>query len=211
MNDIDVQREWRKLAETYGGMSDEELCSLAAEAYELTDLAKQALRAEITTRGLQAEMAETPPPSDSKSEEEGPQGDLDPEELNLVCATRVWEAGEARDTMKALYDAGIPAYLGPENVEHVNEFHGSFDAGVDIRVRDVDQQRALAALAQAPSQTDEDRSEEEPFTLRCPKCQSEEIMLEEFVPAPKATGYARPAMFRWRCDACGHQWEDDGD
>ena len=32
-------------------MSDEELCSLAEQAYELTDLARQALRAEITSEG----------------------------------------------------------------------------------------------------------------------------------------------------------------
>ncbi len=209
MTETDVQREWRKLEEAYGGMSDEELCSLAEQAYKLTDLARQALQAEITTRGLQAQLAEKPP-RPSESEEDEQEGDLDPAELNLVSTARVWEAGEARDTMKVLYDAGIPAYLGPENVEDAAKFGGSFEAGVDIRVRDIDQERALIALAQALPQTGEDAAEGEPFTPRCPKCRSDEVVFAELVPAAGAAESAEANKFRWRCEACGHEWEDDG-
>ncbi len=209
MTEIDMQKEWRKLQEAYGGMSDEELCSLAEQAYALTDLAQQALQAEITTRGLQAHLAEKPP-RPSESEEDEQEGDLDPAELNLVSTARVWEAGEARETMKVLYDAGIPAYLGPENVEDATKFGGSFEAGVDIRVRDIDQERALMALAHALPQTGEDATEEEPFTPCCPKCQSDEVVFAELVPAEGATESGHADKFRWRCDACGHEWDDDG-
>jgi hypothetical protein len=41
---IDVQQQWRELEETYSNMADEESSLLASQAYELTDLAKQALQ-----------------------------------------------------------------------------------------------------------------------------------------------------------------------
>lgn len=209
MNEIDIQREWRKFAEAYAGMGDEELDSLAGQAYELTDLAKEALQAEIKTRGMKVVWAETPP-TQPEPDENGPRGDLDPGELNLLPVTRVWDATSARDTMKTLYEAGILAYLGPENVEEVNQFHGDFESGVDVRVREVDGQRARAALAKAARETRDDVATQEQYIARCPKCHSEEIVFEELVPAAGTTESAQGEKFRWRCDTCGHEWEDDG-
>ena len=59
MNETDVQKEWSALAEAYAGMSNEELSSLAEHAYELTDLARQALQTEIKTRCMTAKMDKT--------------------------------------------------------------------------------------------------------------------------------------------------------
>jgi len=211
MNETDVQKEWSALGQAYAGMSDEELSSLAEQAYELTDLARQALQAEIKARGLSVSFVETPPTS-AQPEEEEAGGDFDPEEFDLVPLSRVWDAAEARDIMKKLHDAAVPAYVGLENSETVKEFHGNFETGVDIRVRAVDRNRAIGALvaAAAPKSDNQDATEEEAPLPRCPSCNSEEIVFVELVSAPDTSDSPQPDKFRWRCDACGHQWEDDG-
>jgi DNA-directed RNA polymerase subunit M/transcription elongation factor TFIIS len=207
MGDIDVEKEWRILEGAYSQMSDEELRDLATQAYDLTDIAKQALSAQLSSRELGIKLADAPPASPGADVTE-PRGDLDPSNLNLECAAQVWDADEARQSMQALYDAGIPAYLGPENLENVDNFHSSFGSGVEIRVRDKDLQRAFGALAVASQQKeDEDPKADEPYVARCPKCQSEEIVFRGFdSDAPSAS----QAKFQWTCDACGHEWEDDG-
>ena len=62
MNEIDVNQEWRRLQELYAGMAEEELQAVAADGYQLTDIATQALRAEISQRHLDIVLNETPPP-----------------------------------------------------------------------------------------------------------------------------------------------------
>ncbi len=209
MDDIDVQKEWQRLEEAYAEMTEEELCSLAEQACDLTDIGKQALREQILTRGMKIELREAPLPNSETGGEE-PRGDLDPAELDLVVARQVWDVDEARRVMQVLYEAGIPAYLGPENVEDVDAFHSSFDNGVELRVRAVDQLRAFRALTLVAPETEQDVEEETLFVARCPHCQSEEIVFEELVAAPSSAGPGSPQKFHWRCEACGHEWEDDG-
>lgn len=63
MNDFDPNREWRRLSETYSAMTEDELQAVADDAYELTDIARQVLQAEISRRGLPIELqkeAQTP-------------------------------------------------------------------------------------------------------------------------------------------------------
>ncbi len=209
MNDIDVQQEWQRLEAAYAEMTEDELSSLAEQAYELTDIAKQALRAAMSSRGMKIGLREIPPThAETKGEEPG--GDLDPEELDLTDASEVWDADEARRVMRVLYQAGVPAYLGPENLQDVDAFHSSFESGVQIRVPSVDQQRAFRALARAAAETDHDAEEEKPYVARCPYCHSEEIVFEELVAAASASDSATAQKYRWRCDNCGKEWEDDG-
>jgi DNA-directed RNA polymerase subunit M/transcription elongation factor TFIIS len=208
MNDIDVQKEWSNLAETYAGMSDEELCSLDEKAYELTDLAKQALAAQLSARNIDANLVEQAPASDP-SEEQEQERDFDADDLDLASIARVWGSDEAGRVMTPLYDAGIPAYLGPDNVERVSDFHSAFDAGVEIRVRRIDEQRALLALSLAP-QPEGEPEEEKPCVVLCPACKSDEVVFEELMAAASASDSTSSQKFHWRCDSCGHEWEDDG-
>lgn len=212
MTEVDVGKEWRALDQTYSQMSEEELHDLAGKAYELTDIAKEALRAQISSRGLQLELRDAPP--DTPELEEGePQGEFDPADLTLVSVAEVWDADEARQLMKSLHELGFPVYLGPENLENVDDFHSKFDNGLEVRVRDVDQQRALHVLSLIPSEKnaeEEDPEENTAFLPRCPKCHSEEIVFEELVAGASHRGSDSPQKFRWHCDACGNDWEDDG-
>jgi len=203
----DVQRQWRELEETYLQMADEELESLASEAYELTDIARQVLQRQITSRGLKSSLNLAPPPDEDPGD--GPRGDLDPAELPLVHCTDVWSADEARSVLDALRTAGIPAYLGPELVEKVEDFHSNFEKGIEVSVLDVDQQRAYAALRNVSRPADDLSEDDSEAALpRCPKCGSEEIV---FLELERAAGHEDDdPKFHWHCDACGNDWEDDG-
>ncbi|HEY2167982.1 MAG TPA: hypothetical protein VGJ30_00025, partial [Candidatus Angelobacter sp.] len=120
-------------------------------------------------------------------------------------------AEAARLTMGALSAAGIPSFLGPDNVMHLEEFRGRFDGSVSLKIRDVDRRRALTVLkgARVALWSDKkDPDEENDYAILCPKCHSATVVLERrdsMLAEPPPT-----AKFQWSCDACGHQWVDDG-
>jgi len=210
MNDFDIQRQWRELEETYAAMSDEELGSLAEKAYDLTDLAKQALAAQLSARNLHVALNEQPPIREG-NEDDARERDFDANELDLVSVAQVWDAEEATRIMQTLQNAGVPAYLGPDNVERVSDFRLSFDSGVEIRVRRADDYRAKHALSRDARPLPEGEAvEEKPCVVLCPACNSDEVVFEELVAAASASGSASSEKFRWKCDNCGHEWEDDG-
>jgi DNA-directed RNA polymerase subunit M/transcription elongation factor TFIIS len=201
METIDRAEEWRRLKELYLEKSDEELEVVAHEAYELTDVAQQALEAEIARRGLKLEMRKAPEAAP------GVEGNFipDPTELNLVSVQQVFDREEAKQAKDALSNNGLPSFLGPENVESVEDFRGSFERGVDIKVREVDSGRAHAALRNIPPREPVDENVE--YIARCPKCHSDEIV---FLSLDESATESRDAQFNWSCDACGYKWKDDG-
>jgi hypothetical protein len=58
----DPPEEWRTLKEHYARLSDEALKSLLEESSQLTDIAKETVRAEISSRGRRVQVMDTPPP-----------------------------------------------------------------------------------------------------------------------------------------------------
>jgi DNA-directed RNA polymerase subunit M/transcription elongation factor TFIIS len=67
----------------------------------------------------------------------------------------------------------------------------------------------LAMKNYAPSDDRAQEPEEEldDASVRCPKCRSSEVVLEETEPVQEGTS---PQRFKWTCDECGFHWEDDG-
>src|SRR6202789_149859 len=122
MNDFDPNREWRRLSEVYAAMTEEELQAVADDAYELTDIAKQVLQAEISRRGLSIELQEEaptpenldPPPEDASD---------NPAELDLVELFRVLDMDEATRVKQRLDEVGLPSYLGPDLVNDIRLLH----------------------------------------------------------------------------------------
>ena len=57
----DPLEEWRRLREHYGRLGEEELKSLLEESSQLSDIAKETLRAEISSRSLRVQVRDTPP------------------------------------------------------------------------------------------------------------------------------------------------------
>jgi DNA-directed RNA polymerase subunit M/transcription elongation factor TFIIS len=202
MGRIDGLEESRRLQEFYARLTDEELQAAADEGYQLTEVAKQTLQAEILTRGLRIQLRDAPPPPGFPDQT----NNFDPSELDLVVVQRAWDIDEARQLKRILDDARIPSYLGPNNLENVEDYKGTFENGVDLKIRDVDDQLARAAISQSSPQ---ETQNEEAYIPVCPKCHSDQIVFQSLDTSQQPDS-AFDAKFNWSCDACGHQWEDDG-
>jgi DNA-directed RNA polymerase subunit RPC12/RpoP len=55
---------------------------------------------------------------------------------------------------------------------------------------------------------DDDPEEKKEFAILCPKCHSAKVVMEGRELDLKEPELA--AKFEWRCETCGHQWEDKG-
>jgi DNA-directed RNA polymerase subunit M/transcription elongation factor TFIIS len=206
-----VDQQLRQLKENYARMTEDEICALADDAYDLTDIAREALQAVITEQGFTVRLKLEAP---ARPLAEPPDNDDDDDEGLIIYG---WpdNAEDARLTMGALSAAGIPSFLGPDHVMHLEEFRGRFNGPVSLKVRAVDRNRAFTALRRAAAagwwgddKEEEDPGEEKDFAVLCPKCSSTKVVMEG-----RDTDLAEPpptANFQWSCDACGHRWVDEG-
>jgi DNA-directed RNA polymerase subunit M/transcription elongation factor TFIIS len=191
METIDHTNEYRRLEELYAEMSDSRLQEMADRVGDLTDLAQQVLRAEISRRGLDKRG----PAATGKG--------FFPAEDELVGIWRVKDTAEAKSVMDVLESAGIPASLGTEKIEIVG---GGFENELTVEVLPESRYRALEKLHQAFPQEPEPEEDVERVAV-CPNCHSPDIVFQglDSEPAPDT-----PAKYNWTCDACGHQWKDNG-
>lgn len=201
-----VDQQLRQTKEHYARMTEGELCALAEDAYDLTEIGREALQAIITERGFTFRLKLEPPapPSAEPPDDEGL--------INFRWPENVDEAWRWMGTLSA---AGIPSFIGPDNVMHLEEFRREFDGPVSLKIREGDQERAIAAVRAAHARTNrdddtkEDPEEEKDYAILCPKCRSAKVVLEgrdtdDLVKSPPRD------KLQWICDACGHQWEDEG-
>lgn len=217
-----IDEEWRRLTDLYSRMSEGELEKLASEAYELTDMARDVLRGQISRRGLQLQLLDYPAPPEIAPPRERP-ADFDPERLDLVGLGRVYDLEDARRTKNILNQACVPSYFGPNNRENAEELgplfaaaeaeaqKRGFQVGVQLKVSSTDSQRALQAFANAPPEPEpETTPEDDPDYLAvCPRCHSSEIVFQGL----EEDGSPDPVLdsqWNWSCDACGHKWKDEG-
>lgn len=170
-----VDQQFRQLKENYEHMTEGQLYALAEKAYGLTEIAREALQAVITEKGVDIWL------------KLDPLAPVRPEDEDLVIFR--WEpnieiAGWA---MKTLAAAGIPSFLC-------------------LEVRATDVKRAHAALERAIEEEHKDDPETE-YAILCPKCRSAKVVMEgryiDRAESPRD-------KLQWSCDACGHQWEDEG-
>jgi len=205
--DFTDPQEAQRLQERYAQMADGELQALADDGYELTDTAQQILRAEIHQRRLdirlrdKAETAEAPG--------HALPDDFDPAALDLVPVRSVWDHAEAIRAKRILNESGIPCFLGPDNLEEEDTFNMNFRKGVDLKVRYVDNQRARGAMRQALDSNPEPEINSSEASVRCPQCNSEEVVFQGRDRPPGADPDSE-AKFIWNCDACRYHWSDDG-
>jgi DNA-directed RNA polymerase subunit M/transcription elongation factor TFIIS len=193
---MDQAEEWRRLQNFYARMNDGELEVVANEAYDLTDIAKPLLKDEIARRGLKIPLrTERARPGDRPRS-----SDFDVSNVDLAVVGAIGKLDDARRIKELLDVAGIPCYWGPDNVENLEELKSSFDDGIDLTVREEDHQRVLKGIAGLISREAGDDSAKE-YNFECPKCHSSEIVFHDL---------DESAKFNWTCDACGHQWTDDG-
>jgi hypothetical protein len=151
MESLDQQEQWHQLTDTYRQMSEEELGRVADDAFDLVPVAREALQAVISERGLKIQPALAPPPPQppESSNDNGfiddPEDSEDPD-YKLVCVRTVQSESEAKQ-LKALLDANfIASCLGPENIVDLEHFKGSFDGGVELKVHALNSRRASNVL-----------------------------------------------------------------
>lgn len=193
--------EHKRIARVYSGMSDEELEKVAADGYNLGDIAHQALAAEISRRGLSITIA-APPGADVY-------------ELNETITLRKFrDLPEALLAKGSLESAGIECYLADDNMVRMDWFYSNLFGGIKLKVQAGDVEAANEILNQPIPETIEIEgvgSYEQP---KCLRCQSLDVSFRElnklFSFGSAYVGIPVPVYKKaWTCHACGVEWEED--
>jgi Zn finger protein HypA/HybF involved in hydrogenase expression len=213
METFDSEEEWQRLSEYYRQITEEELLALARQYSDLTGVAQQVLKLELSHRALAMPAAPGPP-----IQNHDPARDSDPdspyaEDRKLVDIRTVWSRRDALQLQSVLDVAGIPLYMGTEKATRAEAVSSNFSDGVKVQTMRIGVPWAKEALKYyAPEdepETEEEKEVDEDVAIRCPKCHSDDLVLEDFATAPETTA-GSSAKFKWTCLSCNHQWEDDG-
>jgi DNA-directed RNA polymerase subunit M/transcription elongation factor TFIIS len=135
------------------------------------------------------------------------------EDRKLVDLCIVWSVRDALKVQRILDVAGIPFFMGPEKATGVDEVTSNFANGVGVRIMQIGWPWARGPMQHYEPEDDPTPKEvEEPgeLTVRCPKCHSAEVVFEGRAPEPGKAVDELSHEFKWSCDSCGYQWEDDG-
>jgi len=124
MTMIDPEQERRRLAEVYSHQTDGELEQVASQGDDLTDIALQALRAEMTKRGLTYDLLDEAPDVDQ----------TEPEFRDLLVVRSYWNLLDAELAKGLLNSAGIECFLFDDNIVRMDWFNANAMGGVKLRV-----------------------------------------------------------------------------
>jgi|HubBroStandDraft_4_1064222.scaffolds.fasta_scaffold543591_1 hypothetical protein len=120
---MDPQQEKLRLEELYASDTDEQLENVAAQAHELTEVAREALRAELSKRGLYVGQLEGTAPDQDNAEFR-----------DLVTIRAFWNLLEAELAKGLLDSAGIESFLFDDNMVRLDWFNANALGGVKLRV-----------------------------------------------------------------------------
>jgi hypothetical protein len=137
---FDPEQERQRLVQLYSHMSEGELESIAATAFELTEEAEVALRDEIRRRNLAIQPATEPPHHDP------------PDPHELVTIRTYAGLAEAIFARSLLEDAGVECFLTDENTFRINWLYTPMLGAMRLQVRAADVEDA-AALLDTPQQS----------------------------------------------------------
>jgi hypothetical protein len=224
MSRTDPEQERRLLAEFYAGQMDGELEKVAGQGYELTEVAREALRAELTKRGLRAVVVEERPAMPPSPEPVGdpppklpaeilPSGELDMRQM--VTVRRFRDLPEALLAKGSLESAGIECALVDDNLVRLDWFWSNLIGGAKLQVEAEDLEAANDILNQPIPEHFDVAGIGDYQQPRCPKCGSLDVTFKELDrPVSYITAWLHvpiPVYRRaWRCHACNAEWEDDG-
>src|SRR5437868_2726572 len=121
----DGDRDRQRLAKLYAGMTEGELRKVADHAFDLTDVARQALADEISRRSLDIPLV------DSLAVDE-----LDQREMVTIRHFR--DLPEALLAKASLDSAGIECFLVDQNVIRVIWFYSNLVGGIKLQVNKAD-------------------------------------------------------------------------
>jgi DNA-directed RNA polymerase subunit M/transcription elongation factor TFIIS len=237
MHTADAGGDHLRLVEHYRQMKDPELLVLLRDIDGLTDLARQALEAEVHQRRLKPEPEEAAAPipefsrssSGPSSTDESDEPDSYEEERKLVELCTVWSLRDALQLQTLLDRPGIPFFMGPEKATGVADVTSNFTKGLSVQIMQVGipwVQEPMSHYEPKDEPPDVAQQEIKEDPIRCPKCQSEEVIFNGLVTEapddefPSAAAESEstsspsaadpPQKFDWTCDSCGYEWKDDG-
>lgn len=147
--------------------------------------------------------------ADENAEEDGDSYEKDRE---LVDLCTVWSARDALKLQEILDTAGIPFFIGPEKATSVDQATSDFTKGVSVKIMKVGMPWAIP-LMHLYEPEDDPRPADEPgdeLPVRCPICHSTEVVFEGLSSETASATDESSQKYKWTCDSCGHQWEDDG-
>ena|SRR5579864_2080098 len=211
MDNLGPAGEFLRISEHYRRMSDEELLAIARENSDLTTYAQQALANELSQRRLKVPPDEPPAPRYPVPAADPDNPSSYDEDRQLVTICTVWSLSDALQVQTLLDRAGIPFYMGKEMATAVDAVTSNFADGVGVAIMNVGLPWARQAMQNYEPKNDptlKEPPETDATPVRCPKCHSEEVIFEELIEAG-AVSTSSP-KFKWTCDSCGHEWEDDG-
>lgn len=237
MAKIDPERERQRLTEFYSGQLDGELEKVAGEAYQLSDLAKQLLQAELLKRGLAVQLAEHAPVSPKKApkpgdppeehdaeialEEETSSPDaLEDAATDLVVIRKFRDLPQALLAKGSLESAGIECILADDNLVRMDWFYSYAIGGIKLLVHQEDANEAELILRQPIPEKLDVSGIGEYEQPKCPKCGSLDVNFRELDPATYLSlggsywGVFVPVPIHrhaWSCHSCQSEWEDDGE
>jgi len=200
MSKIDPVQERERLGKLYSGMADEELDKLLDAADELSETAREALKAEIERRGGHVEY-----------EWESPSTEAHP---NLVAVSRFRDLEQATIARGLLQSAGIECFLADENTVRMDWFWSNMIGNMRLMVREEDAEAAAEILAQPIAETFATDDGEGRFVQpQCPKCGSLDIQFEgvDRGVALTTAWMLAPIPIRrdaWQCNTCGTRWQE---
>lgn len=220
---IDPEAERKRLADFYAHQLDGELEQVAGQAYELTELARKALTAELLRRGLSAALVERAPepptspavagdPPPERPPIESPQ-DGEFEFQKMVTIRQFRDLPEALFAKGSLESAGIECALLDDNMVRLDWFISNLLGGVKLQVKLEDAAAAEEILSQPIPENFDVPGIGQYDQPHCPKCNSLDVTFQETAPAAYVSAYLNvPIPFHrraWRCHACNEEWEDD--
>ena len=210
--------EWQRLTQLYREKYDDELLDLAADSADLTEVARQVLRDEMKTRGLDKRNLAASGPMDpdrpappqyasdanqtdieeSDAEDAQEQSDLPREYTWKTLLCECEDREEADRISEVLKQAGIESWI---------ETPGSYSQYSQLDLRNprilvaadqLDDARAIVVRPIPQEIVDRSKMQQPEFVLpACPSCGAADPVLEGVDP-----------FNRWRCEACGKQWTE---
>jgi DNA-directed RNA polymerase subunit M/transcription elongation factor TFIIS len=213
MENLSPAGEFLRISKHYRRMTDDELLALARQTTELTPIAQEALANAISERRLKVEPEEPPAPAKPTPKRGPAEPDPYDEDRQLVELCTVWSLADALQVQNLLDIAGIPFFMGQEKATSVDRVTSRFSDGVSVQVMSIGLPWARIAMEDyTPRNNPPPESTQEPDAprVRCPKCHSAEVIFEQLVRSPDAAASPSLPKYRWICDSCGHEWEDDG-
>jgi DNA-directed RNA polymerase subunit M/transcription elongation factor TFIIS len=149
---------------------------------------------------------------DSPDDEASDQETSYDEDRKLIELCTVWSVSDALKLQTVLDNAGVPFFMGPEKATGVDKVISDFAKGVSVQIMQIGFPWARRAMQNYYPADDPTPRVEEPeeIEMRCPRCHSTEVVFDELDGKPPRSEKDSPQKFKWTCDSCGNEWEDDG-